>query len=264
MSHLYMTLHGHYTSGTWLGEEAQVGIRIFPRHVAGGSFGPYVDFDRAYEVTEGFHTADGTDFASTVNWTASATSAPTSTIGLAQQEALAKVFQTFALTVKALNPMGFAWHSVKLAPIYPVMVGKPTGKYAAPASVFAFKTPLAGVITAPTSAMPPQDAVCVSLRSPVVGRAGRGRMYVPALTQAALDGGLVHATTRTTLANAGKALVQGIHALSFGVDSSYQVVVCSAGSARGVPPREVRVGDEWDTQRRRENKRGEIYTSLSL
>ena len=264
ITHLYMTLHGAYTTGEWAGETAQMGLRIYPQHVAGGAFGPYIDFERAFDVTETFNSADGAIFSTAQNWIANATTAPASVIGLSQQEALAATMHTFANALKPLTTSQFSFQSIKLAPIYPAetLLG-PVGKYAAPASVFTFKAPIAGGV-AGTVNMPPQDAICLSLRSPVVGRSGRGRMYVPAMVQGSCTNGLVASATRTSLVNAGKAFVNAVESLSFGADSSYRVVVCSAGSSRGVPPREVRVGDEWDTQRRREAQRKENYTTLPL
>lgn len=259
VSHLYLTAHGGWTSGPWAGEIAQIGLRLMPMATPGGSFTPMVTLERDIDVTPSFAQQDTTNTHAEVNWTGRSQGTPGATIGAQEQGQLAEAMYTFCSTIKGAQALQFRWTHVKLAGIYPL---NGEGKYATPASSFTFKTPVAPTLT---NTMPPQDAICVSLRTNVVGRRGRGRVFIPGATVNALTAdGLVASATRTLLANAMVNLVDSLENSTFGNDGSYRVVICSAGSTTGVIPREVRVGDEWDSQRSRENARNETYTTITI
>jgi hypothetical protein len=170
---------------------------------------------------------------------------------------LANDVRTFMMAVRGVQHTGFRWTSVKIAPIE---VG--TGKYLAPATTYGLKAPIAGTSA---TALPPQDAIVLSLRAPVVGRRGRGRIYLPAIGVSALTAdGKIGSTARNTVGNAFRDLRDDIEDLP-GTDLfQVRVAIMSANSLTAVLPTEVRVGDQFDTQRRREDQVSENYLSLPL
>jgi hypothetical protein len=167
-------------------------------------------------------------------------------------------FWTFLNTVKTYQHSSWRWTHVKIAPILA------DGSYGAPSAIYQFTTPLAGSLG--TGCLPPEVAVAVSLRAAIIGRRGRGRVYIPGLTQAALTSadGTVASGTRTALRDAMATLITNMQDIPGVEDYGPIVSVLSAGSATAVRPAQVRVGDHFDVQRRRQHQVPETYSSVSL
>jgi hypothetical protein len=164
---------------------------------------------------------------------------------------------TFLNAIKSYVYTGFRFTHVKIAP---VAVG---GAYAAPSAIYTFTTPLAG--TSSTGTTPPEVALAVSLRAPVIGRRGRGRIYVPALglTGLAADG-TVSSAAQSAFAAAMVTLVGNLDNPPGVEDYGPRTSVMSATSTTAVRPSQVRVGNHFDVQRRRQHQVAESYATSTL
>ena len=261
LHHVYVTAHGEYTTSAWVGEYAQIGIRLAVEPEAslpskGSIFTPFANHG---DVALDSGTQAGTNGTLTKTWTARIgdTGSLENADG-AWQADLGDDMWTFLNSVKALQSNVFRWTHVKVSPILA------TGKYGAPAATYQFTSPLVGAVTG--NATPPELAVAVSLRAGILGRRGRGRMYIPALavtTISGTDGTLVSANA-TTLATALKTLVTNFEDAPGTEVMTPLVMVTSAGSAEGVRPSQVRVGNHFDVQRRRQAQIKETYTTQAL
>ena len=253
--HLYVTMHGVWNAAAWVPETAQIGVRLLNRQL-GDPSGPIVPVVDRGGVVLASNQRDLTDWNVVQTFSAEVPGVPAASWTEFTDD-LANDCKTFMAAVKSLQHTGYRWTHVKIAPIE---VG--TGKYLAPATTYTLKAPIAGT---GATAMPPQDAICASLRANVVGRRGRGRIYLPGLAVGTLSAdGKVGSSARTTLANAFSDLVADLEDLP-GTDLwQVRVAVMSANSTQAVLPSEVRVGDQFDTQRRREEQVGEAYTSVQL
>lgn len=119
----------------------------------------------------------------------------------------------------------------------------------------------ASVYGGATTALPPQCSTVVSLRTPVAGARGRGRMYLPTLGSNALyqDGRLAVAS-RSAIASAMQLFLNDWNA-----DSGTQPVgVASAVGGYVTTVTSIQVGDVIDTQRRRRDTLPESYLSAAI
>lgn len=262
LAHIYLTAHGQWKSGTeWYGETAQMGLRIFTELTAsapdaGSVFTPSIGSD----VASASGTPTGTHGTLTQTWEATGGN-PVS--GLlwdgTQQIDLAEDFWTFLNSVKTYQSTGFEWTHIKIAPILAA------GNYGAPSSIYQFSTSIAGGTG--TNVFPPEVSVALSLRAPILGRRGRGRMYLPALAGSSLTtgNGLVNSTFNSSVRGMFKTLVDNLQNASGAPYTYFPVVgVSSAGATTAVRPSEIRVGNHFDVQKRRQDQVPEIYSSTTL
>lgn len=260
LQHIYLTAHGEFTSAPWVGEKAQIGIRVA---ITDGVSEPgkgttFTPIDNG-EVTVDSGTQAGTNGTLTRTWKSrlgpigSADNADA-----AMQADLADDFWAFLNATKGLVFTQFRWTHVKIAPILA------DGKYGAPSAVYQFTSPMAGTGTG--LMLPPEVAVACSLRAPIIGRRGRGRFYLPGLASTPMleTDGTVKSTGRTTAANALVTLISNLEDMPGTEEYGPTVVVMSAGNATAVRPSEVRVGSHFDAQRRRQHQVVETYTSVTL
>ena len=99
-----------------------------------------------------------------------------------------------------------------------------------------------------TAAMLPfQVSVCVSLRTDLATRAGRGRFYLPPLSTAQVLDGRLLAADQSNIADNAQAFLQAL--LSAGLEP----VIWGRTSLNATTITSVDVGDVFDTQRRRRN-----------
>lgn len=260
LHHIYVTAHGEFTNTPWLGEKAQIGIRLPIAAEAalpekGSTFTPISNGDVVLDTG----TQAGTNGTLTRTWKARL--GPIGSVDnadAAMQADLGDDVWTFLNSIKSIQSIYFRWTHVKIAPI------SAGGAYASPSAVYQFTTPLVG--TGVGMLMPPETAIALSFRAPIIGRRGRGRFYVPGLSStAALGGdGDVLSAARTTLTNAASTLVTNLENTPGTEEYTPLVAVLSAGSATAVRPTQVRVGSHWDAQRRRQHQVPEVYTSVSL
>jgi len=103
--------------------------------------------------------------------------------------------------------------------------------------------------TATGDSMPGSTCPVLSLRTANASKRGRGRCYLPCLTEASNAGdGRIVSASQTQIATAGQAMVQSLNG------ASYQVVVWHRDLLTGDPVTAVDVADLFRVQRRRQNR----------
>lgn len=251
--HIYVTAHGEFT-GYWAGETAQVGLRVLFRNI-GGESGPVIQVPDLGAPTMQYNTYDSTLFNVVEQFNQQLPGMPGLTTEV--MEDIATDVRTFLNAIRAQQATNFRWTHIKIAPIE-----RGTGKYLAPSSIYTFKTAIAGTGASP---LPPEVAVAVSLRAGIVGKRGRGRIYIPGLTaNVTTSDGILGSTAKTNLSGSMHTLVKAIEDQP-GLDTmDTKVVVMSAQSTTAVVPAEVRVGEHLDAQRRRQHQVSEGYTIVPL
>jgi len=260
LQHIYVTAHGEWTTANWLGEKGQIGIRLpitegDSEPAKGSVFTPVSNGD--IDLDSG--TQAGTNGTLTRTWTARL--GPVGSVDnadAAMQADLGDDFWTYLNAIKAYNSAYWRWTHVKIAPILA------DGAYGAPSAVYTFTTPIVGTGAVP--ALPPEVALAVSFRAGIIGRRGRGRMYLPGLSSTACvtGDGTVMSSAATALVNATVTLVSNLQDMPGTEEYGPTVAVMSAGSATAVRPTQVRVGNHFDAQRRRQHQVPEAYTSGTL
>ena len=269
LQHIYVTAHGSFDSGPWVGESAQFGVRL---SIAQASAQPEkgerftMPLNGDVVIDQGVQA--GTNGTLTRTWTARR--GPVGTMedcDAGFQIDCAEDVRAFLNAVKGLVGPQFSWKSVKLAPIGLVPVtrnGVTTieGRNLAASSVYTFTVPLAGT---GTYLMPPQCAMAISMRANIIGRRGRGRIYLPALSQLSVaQDGTLAASQTTTARAAFVALIEALQQLPGSPDYTPLVVITSAGQTDAIRPVEVRTGNRFDTIRSRREQVPEVYTPTAL
>jgi len=259
LQHIYVTAHGAYTTAAWAGESAQFGLRLaICEGAAEPAKGTTFELGESGEVVVDSGTQAGTNGTLQRFWSARlGPIASTDNADAAMQADLGDDIWTFLNAVKAYIDADFSWTHVKIAPI------AADGSYAGPSAIYQFTAPLVG--TAAGSALPPEVALAVTLRAPIIGRRGRGRIYLPGLgtTVLAADG-TTNPATASAVKNAMVTLVTNLQDMPGTEDYGPIVCVTSAGQATAVRPSEVRVGSHLDAQRRRQHQATETYSSAAL
>lgn len=252
---VYVLTSGEFISGPWVGETAQFGIRmnagrptITTPDITGTL--PERDSEPIYDSgtwangqwVQGWQ---GETIGTDTYWSKNV------------QQAMAEDIYTFlsSTTMRSATSSSFAYKRVRLSPIG--LDGKPAQAH----SEWTFDPELAGTAN---DVLPPKIALALSLRTPVPGRQGRGRIYIPALSYNTMaTDGRVKTTIPGNWLPVFKDLVNALN--SHGDSStSHDVVITSAGKTEYVRPVEVRLGNHFDTQRRREAQIPEQYTTLTL
>lgn len=254
--HLYVTAHGDWASGPWAGETAQIGLR-FTTWDATAARGPMITLPDHGDVTLEATSRDTTDYNVTKTFSLDITPGPSGPSDDAVLDDIIADFATFMTSLNSYQTMPFRWTSFKMAP---VELG--TGKYLAPASVWERKSPQT---PSASNGLPPECAIAVSFRAAVVGKRGRGRMYIPALNNTASSPtGLVAANVLSSWPTAGATLARNLANLPNIDRSNSGLVIGSAASRVMVAPTECRVGDHVDVQRRRQHQAEETYTTVAI
>jgi hypothetical protein len=260
LHHIYVTAHGEWNTPAWTGEKGQIGIRLPITEGAdepdkGSVFTPIENGDIVLDSG----TTAGVNGTLTRTWAARlGPLASTDNADAGMQADLADDFWTYLNAIKAYHSNYWRWTHVKIAPI---VAG---GAYGAPSAVYQFTSPITGTGASPTA--PPEVAIAVSLRAGIIGRRGRGRFYLPGLSSAATvsGDGTVQSACATALVSATTTLVSNLQDMPGTEDYGPTVAVMSAGSTTAVRPTEVRVGNHFDAQRRRQHQVAESYTKGTL
>lgn len=258
LHHAYVTAHGSYSTGSWLGESAQIGVRLpFALAVSAPDKGAIWTPAEGGEITADFGTQTGTNGTLSKTFTARV-GAPGSAVNLdaGMQIDIAEDVRTFLNSIRAYQYSAFRWTHVKISAV------DPTGAVPVASSIYTLTSPLVGSLT---TALPPQVAMALSLRANLVGRRGRGRVYVPALAQSVLaSDGTIAATPSNTMRAAFKTLIDDLQALP-GTPAYIPIVsVMSSDSDTAVRPVEVRTGSRLDTIQSRRRQVDEVYTTTAL
>ena len=257
LQHVYLTAHGTYTTSEWADETAQIGFRlpfgtILSMPEKGSEFTPLSNGD---VVQDSGQTA-GTHGTLTRTWTARVgpIGSPEN-MNATEQIDMCEDFWTFLNAIKAYNHNMWKWTHFKIAGV------AQDGSYVRPAAVYTLSSPITG--TSSTSLIP-QAAIAMSLRAPVIGRKGRGRIYLPGVAATCLTNQVLNSGTISALNTALGTLVTNLQNMVGWSLYSPIVSVMSAGSATAHRPSEIRIGNHMDIQRRRVAQSPETYTSVAL
>lgn len=257
---LYLSMHFDYTAASgWQGETAQMGLRLGMVPTVGApDMGAIFTLPVASSVSPLAVQGSDATWNYSCNWEAHWGSNPDeATIDLAQQADMAADCLTYWTAIKGQCNTGVRFTGVKIAPI------QPDGTYSYGASEWRLKSAVAGT---QASAMPPETSIAVTIMADIIGRRGRGRMFIPGLgTANANTYGKVGASAITAFGAATKTLIDNLQNLS-GVPQGYfpLVSVCSNNDATAIRPQTVRLGDHFDVQRRRQHQIPENMTYTSL
>lgn len=256
MQHVYLTAHGSWHTGEWLGESAQFGLRLTYEGSIPDRGAIYTPGTNG-SVVAASGTQAGTNGVLTKAWSCRVGPVGSSDdCGPDQQIDLAEDLRTFLDATKAYFSQNFRWTHFKVCPI------GTDGKAQGYSSTYTLTTPVTGTAT---GHLPPQIAMAVSLRAPIIGRKGRGRFYLPALasTVATTDGKIV-ATTANTIRGHVVTLLGNLENPPGLPEYQPCVAIMSAGAALAVRPTQVRTGNRFDTIRSRREQVAESYTATDL
>jgi hypothetical protein len=258
LQHVYLTAHGTYPSGAWLGENAQIGVRL--------AFAPVLDSPAKGAIwtpTPGgtisptYGTQSGTHGILSKTWTARVgDTGSLENFDAAAQIDAAEDMWKFLNAIKAYQYQGFQWTHVKVSAV------DADGKVPVVASVYTFTAPLVG---GSTGGLPPQIALALSTRANLVGRRGRGRIYLPALGSTLINpDGTMGTVPANTLRASFKTLIDDLQAQPGFSVMQPLVSIMSSDSPTVVRPVEVRSGSRVDTIQSRRRQVVETYTSTAL
>lgn len=259
LNHVYVTAHGTYPSGAWVGENAQIGIRLsYQPVIAAPLKGDVYTPQPGGAITADFGSQAGTHGTLAKTWTARvgpAGSAENCDAGA--QIDLAEDMWTFLNTIKAYQSNIFRWTHVKCSAVDAL------GKTPIVSSIYTFTSPLVGASAG--GALPPQVAMALSTRANLVGRRGRGRIYLPALsTNMMASDGTVAVANADGARAAFKTLIDNVQAQPGFTVNMPIVFVGSSDSATVVRPVELRTGNRLDTIQSRRRQVAESYAVTAL
>ena len=257
LQHIYLTAHGKFNSGVWLGEAAQFGLRLTIAETgAMPDKGSLFDVPLNGDVATDQGITAGTNGSLTRTWTARrGPVGSTENCDAGFQIDLAEDTHAFLTAVKGYQHSTFQWTGVKMAPVDAL------GKTVGTSSVYNFTTPIQGTSS---QMMPPQIAVAISTRANILGRRGRGRIYLPAVGSTYDTSGQITAAANTALRAAFVSYLNALQNLPGTPDYLPLLTIMSAGSTVGVRPSQVRVGNRHDTIRSRREQVPETYTTTEL
>lgn len=238
---LKVTAQGRFSSGAWLGEEAQIGWNLIS--IPGGSFDTINVPLPAFSASPAASTGVSGLYTVTQGWGGA--------LSIADQEDVADCVHAYLNSVRIYQTGAFRWEEIRVAAI------EADGSYVNGASFFTLTTPLPGTGGTPDGA--PQDAVVTSVVSGGRGPRNRNRWYLPYHEN--VDGnGLVPSATITALLGFANTLYDSFAAVGGG--GLVKPVVASQTYQTYSDVIAHRIGDELDNQRRRRNARPETYSTL--
>lgn len=237
---------GSFNSGAWNGELATVSFSGVCRDT--GAFGT----DVINQALPEFDAVPTGTSSTTAHLTVSFGSEGIGGWNNSNQEGILEAMYKFLDDLKGYQTGPFTWKEIRLSAI------TSAGQVVNGATVGAINTPIAGTISMNA---PPQLAVASSHVTGGRGPRNRGRNYIPIHTYTAntTTDGLVAPSVKTAVNNAAKAFIDTVNAIS-----GIRTAVVSATHQSYSDITAVRIGDEFDTQRRRKNGRPEIYTTLTV
>lgn len=259
--HLLLLLRGGYTTGRLQDEVWQCGIRF---RVSNTAPDPIGDLPTDVDVANFPINRTETNWTITGNWTIDLPMGAQ----FSPDDWLNDQVAPAANTLFAANRFGQALRLFRLdvAPI------NEFGSYI-PAPPFASGTPCSLVWTSSipagtgTTCSPPQCAVVASLRTAQVGRAGRGRIYLPMIPSGSwLDStGLLTPTNRGNYSAAVAAFLQAVTIDDTGTGGpAVTPIVTGSGYQKYATINAVRVGDVVDTQQRRRRQISEQFSTTPV
>lgn len=258
MKHVYITAHGSYPSGSWLGESAQIGVRVAyaPTLSAPNKGDIWTPQDNG-AITPDFGSLAGTNGTLARTWTARVgPPASAENCDAAAQVDMAEDVWKFLNAIKSYQYAGFRWTHVKIAAVDAL------GKSPVVSSIYTFTSPLIG---GGSNGTPPQIAMALSTRANLVGRRGRGRVFIPALSTSIITSdGTINSTNAGTMRAAFKTLIDDLQNVPGWSLNIPVVFVGSSDSPTVVRPVEVRTGSRLDTIQSRRRQVSEVYGTTAL
>jgi hypothetical protein len=255
--HLLITVQGDYTDSSLAAETWQVGVRAILNF---GTVDDVGTLPNNWDPAANSINRTETDWTIIGNWDVNGPLAATFAPDDYLNDQVAPAVDTWMGAANRSSQCRV--RSIKLSPIG-------TNGHLVPAPPYASGTPLVLTWTGnyPVGSsgggiLPLQITPVASHRTNQVGRAGRGRMYLPGPSTGIMnDHGHIDTTPQSNLLAAQIALLEG---LSFdGVLNTAKVrpVVTGGNYTRYGVITQVRVGDVVDTQRRRRRQLQETYVS---
>lgn len=240
----YANAVGTFNSGAWTGELVSCGIR--GRAIdGGGSFSPVIN-----SPLDEFNALPTGDTGSSTHCTINFGSVGSGGWSKANQSIIAEAMWQWATDTKSFVGTLFSWKEVRVSAV------NADGSIVNGASVYTITAPVVGT---GTMTQPPQSAMVQSIVTGGRGPRNRGRIYLPHATQSGSSDALFSSGERGTLNTATKAMYTAINAAS-GLEAG----VVSQTHQTFSTPIAFRVGDEFDTQRRRRAGRKETYVSVAF
>lgn len=181
----------------------------------------------------------------------------------AEADALKTLWQTFFTAASSKF-----WNGCKTEYVKVSLVGT-DGKANPENTKFSYYSPVISGASTDTGIMPPQVSLVATLTSTKArGYASKGRMYLPGNNAPISSDGKINTTTVNAIAANLKTLLDGVNAHA---DIPWPVILNSALSA-GIPghPAAIepvigaKIGNVYDTQRRRRNQLQEVYSVVTL
>lgn len=258
MKHVYITAHGSYNTGSWLGEAAQIGIRVaYAPTLSAPSMGDIWTPQDNGEIVADFGSLAGTNGTLARTWSARVGPAGSEeNVDAADQVDMCDDMYTFLNSIKANQYSAFRWTHCKVSAVTAL------GKTPIVSSVYTFTAPLAGSVS---TGLPPQVAMALSTRANLVGRRGRGRVYVPALGSSLLaSDGTISPSVATSMRTALKTLIDNLQNRPGWTLNIPVVFIGSSDSPTVVRPVELRTGNRLDTIQSRRRQVVESYAVTAL
>lgn len=265
MQHVYVTAHGNYTPSVWAGEHFQIGLRLgmwdSGNEPARGAMVTMPLNGNVVKDTGSYSGANGTlarAWAARIGPTGSGENADA-----AWQTDICEDFRAFLVSLATKQSAVVRWTHFKIAPILA------DGKYGEHGATYQLTTPIvgSGTVDASRRPLPPEVALALTLRANILGRRGRGRMFLPGFYSDpnSVDAdGCVYSGLATTILGYAQTLIAALENAPGSEAYGPLVVITSAGKPDAVRPVEVRVGNHWDVQRRRQTQATETYTSATI
>lgn len=258
LQHIYLTATGRFSTGVWVGETAQFGLRLTIAETgAMPTKGTLFDVPLNGDVVGDQGVESGAHGTLTRSWTARrGPTGSTENCDAGFQVDLAEDTWTFLDGLKGYTSSMFQWTGVKLSPI------SAAGATIGASSVYSFTSPVQGQ---GSSMLPPQIALAISMRANILGRRGRGRIYLPAVaTNLADTSGQIATSGNTAVRGLFVTYLNALQNLPGTPDYLPLVSIMSAGQTVAVRPSQVRVGNRFDTIRSRREQVPETYTTTEL
>jgi hypothetical protein len=258
MNHVYLTAHGSYPSGAWFGESAQIGVRLaFAPTASAPVKGDIWTPTPGGSINADFGSQSGTHGQLARTWKARVGPVgSTENMDAGAQIDMAEDMWKFLSALSVQQYSAFRWTHVKCSAV------TADGKTPIVSSVYTFATPLSG---GASSGLPPQVAMALSTRANLVGRRGRGRVYVPALSSTIIGAdGTIATASANSMRAAFKTLFDDLQNQPGLTQHIPLVFVGSADSPTVVRPVELRTGNRLDTIQSRRRQVAESYTVTAL
>lgn len=254
--HLYLVIAGDYVPNTLPGEIWQVGLRLA---LVFGAVDPIGTLPSNWDPVASTIARTETNWTINGNWIVNGP-------GVDDFDPGDYLNDQVAPAVAAWMPQTQCSNQVRVRSLELSVCGAPSGNQV-PAPPYAVGTPCRLEYTSSyplgnssSTQLPPQNSVVVSHRTQQIGSHGRGRMFLPAHTSAALSGAKLSSATVDDIVEGQQALLAAL-GVEVSDDVNVRPIVTGAPYVNYAVINSVRVGNVMDTQRRRRNRLTETYTS---